>query len=83
MTSEAVAAKARRILAEGGLLVIRVDGDLAEALVRGDGGTYETRHDPGGWHCSCPARGRCAHALALRLVTTWQGRQRDRQGVGA
>jgi hypothetical protein len=80
MTSEAVAVKARRILAEGALLVVRVDGDLAEALVRGDSGIYETRHDPDGWHCSCPARGRCAHALALRLVTTWQRPERAAPG---
>lgn len=71
MTRESAAAKARRYLGEGRLLVLRVDGPIIRACCRGDGQVYSLGYDPRhGWHCSCPARSRaCAHLLALRLVT--------------
>lgn len=69
---ETAAAKARRYLATGRLTVIRVDGDVADAVVRGDTAEHRVGHDPArGWHCTCPARGRCSHVAALRLVTVW------------
>lgn len=71
MTREITVAKGRRYLAEGRLTVIRVDGDLADAVVQGDTGQHHVGHDPDGWHCTCPARGRCSHIAALQLVTVW------------
>jgi uncharacterized Zn finger protein len=70
MTRETIAAKGRRLLAGGCLTVIRVEGDVADAVVQGDTGEHRVGHDPAhGWHCSCPARGRCSHVAALKLVT--------------
>jgi hypothetical protein len=66
---ETIAGKAARYLAEGRVTVTRVDGDLADAVVRGDSGEHHVSHDPAGWHYSCPAYGRCSHVEALRLVT--------------
>jgi len=70
---ESIDAKAARYLAEGRLVVLRVDGDLVEAQCRGAGEVYELGHRPGRrggwWWCSCPARGRCCHVSALQLVT--------------
>lgn len=72
MTSETTAAKARRYLTEGCLTVIRVDGDVIDAVLEGGTGTYELgREWARGWHCTCPARGRCSHVAALKLVTLW------------
>lgn len=69
-TRETRTAKAARYLAEGRVTVTRVSGDLADAVVRGDSGEHHVSHDPAGWHCTCPARGRCAHVAALALITT-------------
>lgn len=70
MTRETTAAKGRRLLAEGRVTVVRVEGDVADAVIRGDSGEHHVGHDPArGWHCSCPARGHCSHVHALRLVT--------------
>ena len=69
---ENAAAKGRRYLTEGRLTVERVDGDLVGASCRGDSGeTYRLGYDPAQqeWHCTCPARGRCSHLVALMLVT--------------
>jgi len=38
------------------------------AQVRGDGEMYTVTGDPAGWSCTCPARGRCCHQLAVGLV---------------
>jgi len=72
---ETVTAKAARYLVEGRLVVTAVDGDHVTAACRGQGAIYRLGHDPGrGWHCSCPVRGdRCAHLLALQLVTVRHG----------
>ena len=69
MTAESVTGKAARYLAEGRVLIVRVDDDLVDARVRGDSGTYMVRRDPAGWWCSCPAPGQCSHIAALKLVT--------------
>lgn len=63
MTREHTLAKARRYLTQRRLTVIRVDGDIADAVVLGDAGQYQVGHDPSGWQCTCPAYGRCAHIL--------------------
>jgi len=66
---ENAAAKARRYLTEGRLIVRRVDGPHVLAFCRGDGVMHriEVHHDDA--TCSCPARGRCSHLLAVGLVT--------------
>jgi hypothetical protein len=70
MTREPVAAKAARYLTEARLTVLRVDGDHVAATCRGSGEVHHLGHDPGrGWHCSCLARGQCAHLVALQTVT--------------
>jgi hypothetical protein len=70
MTRETTAAKSRRLLVEQRLTVIRVAGDVADAVVQGDTGEYLVGHDPDrGWHCSCPARRNCSHVIGLMLVT--------------
>lgn len=70
MTRETITAKSHRYLAEGRLVVTRVDGNHVTAYCRGHGEQYDLGHDPGrGWWCSCPARGDCAHMLALMSVT--------------
>ncbi len=77
MSSERAAEKARRYLAEGRLVVRELDEDagVVQADVRGDGAVWTLGHDSTGWHCSCPARGRCAHLLALGLVVAVEPRQ--------
>jgi uncharacterized Zn finger protein len=69
---EAAADKGRRLLAEGRLTVKQVNGDGIAASCRGDSGAvYLLGYDPGAqeWRCTCPARGRCSHLVALQLVT--------------
>lgn len=68
MSREPVEAKGRRYLGEGRLTVTRVDEDAVEATCRGGGAVYELGHDGEHWWCGCPARGRCAHLVALGLV---------------
>jgi uncharacterized Zn finger protein len=70
VTRETTAQKATRYLAEGRLVVTRVDGDHVAACCRGNGEVYRCGHQPGhGWWCNCPARtDQCSHLAALRLV---------------
>jgi uncharacterized Zn finger protein len=64
---EGAAAKGRRYLTEGRLVVLSVHRGRVEALCRGDGHRWRCGYD-GDWWCRCPARGVCAHLTALRLV---------------
>ena len=68
---ENVEAKGRRYLLEGRLTVERVDGRSVVASCRGNGDVYKLGFDPRArsWRCACPARRRCAHLVALQLVT--------------
>ena len=71
MSRENAEAKATRYLAEGRLIVRELDehGGTCSADCRGDGAIYALGRDEGGrWYCACPARGRCAHLVALQLV---------------
>jgi hypothetical protein len=61
--------KGRRYVAEGRLLVERVDEHGIRASCRGGGSVYALGHDGVAWFCSCPALGLCAHLIALQLVT--------------
>ena len=71
MTREDIATKAARYLAEGRLIITRVDGDHITATCRGSGAVHSCGHDPdrGDWWCDCPARRTCAHLVALQRVT--------------
>jgi hypothetical protein len=69
MPRETVEAKALRYISEKRLRITVVNGDDVEASCRGACSTYTLRWDGRRWSCSCLARGRCAHLLALWLVT--------------
>jgi SWIM zinc finger len=70
MAREGASQKATRYLAEGRLTVTRVDSEHVEARCRGSGAVYRVSWNASeGWTCSCEARGRCAHLLALQSVT--------------
>jgi hypothetical protein len=72
MTRENAATKARRLLTEGRLRVTAANAKepFLAASVRGDSGAiYDVGFEPdGGWWCSCEARSRCSHVLALQLL---------------
>jgi uncharacterized Zn finger protein len=61
--------KGRRYLIEGRLLVDHVDPCRIAARCRGNGKLYKLGFDGSRWYCDCPALGRCAHLVALQLVT--------------
>jgi hypothetical protein len=67
--------RGRRLVAEGRLIVRRVNAVEIRALCRGDSGEiYELGYDPsGGWWCDCIARTQCGHLYALQLVTIAPG----------
>jgi len=63
-------AKGRRYLAEGRLVVREAGGARIVATCRGAGAEHRLGCDEDGlWWCTCPAHGRCAHLVALQLVT--------------
>ena len=71
---ESVEFKGRRLLMEGRLNVTRVDPhkEVIVASCRGDSGeTYKLGWDPieAEWRCTCAARRKCSHLVALQLVT--------------
>ena len=74
MSRENAEAKARRYLGERRLTVENVDENFVRATCRGSGAVYDVGWTPEyGWSCSCEARGRCCHLLALQAVTVRQG----------
>lgn len=72
--------KARRYLGEGRVIAREIDeyAGTAMADVRGDGAIWIVGRDEGGWFCDCPARGRCAHQLALDLIVAVEGHDQSR-----
>jgi hypothetical protein len=67
--------KARRLLAEGRVIVTHVDGRDVSATVLGDSAEiYSVTHHAGTWAFDCAALGRRSHVLALMLVTVPVGR---------
>ena len=63
-------AKAGRLLVHGSVVVRSVTSQAVVADVRGDEGVlYIVTGDPERWTCTCPAVGRCSHALAVARVT--------------
>lgn len=74
MTRENAEAKGRRYLVEGRLMVTTLDHEHVTATARGSGHLYRCGHNAAdGWWCTCPARSRCAHLVALQLVTVRKG----------
>jgi hypothetical protein len=75
MARENAMARGRRLVAEGRLVVARVDDVQVRAVCRGDSGqVHEVGYDPdAGWHCDCEARTRCGHLYALQLVVLAPG----------
>jgi uncharacterized Zn finger protein len=69
MSRESPEQKAARYLAEGRVVISTAGPGYVDATVRGDGEVYKVGYRRGSWFCSCPARGRCAHLLAVGLVT--------------
>jgi hypothetical protein len=70
---ENAATKARRLLAEGRLMIEAASSSepFLAAVVRGDSGRLYRcgfELDADGWFCSCDAKGRCSHVQALMLV---------------
>lgn len=65
--------KGRRYLAEGRVTIAHAGPDGIRATVRGNGEFYEVAYERGDWSCTCPAVGRCAHLVALMLVTVRPG----------
>lgn len=62
--------KARRLLAEGCLLIRSVDSEWITASIESDNGHYDLGLNPNGWWCTCPNRTRrCSHLVALQRVT--------------
>jgi len=74
MSRENAQAKGRRMLTEGRLRVLRIErSGLIVAECRGDSGeVYTLGFEPmwGQWRCTCEAKGRCSHIIALMLVVT-------------
>lgn len=69
---ENVDTKGRRLLAEGRLTVVCVDGKKIIAECKGDSAEiYHLGWDPNEreWRCTCIARGKCSHLVALQLIT--------------
>jgi uncharacterized Zn finger protein len=65
---ESAATKGRRYVLEGRLRLLLVHGPRIYAECRGNGATYHCGYVKGRWWCSCPARGTCAHLVAVQLV---------------
>jgi uncharacterized Zn finger protein len=66
--------KARRLLVEGRIEIVRLDEQGCLALVRGDSGEIRSvRFERGAWTCDCPAPGYCSHAMACALVVVVPG----------
>lgn len=69
MTRENVETKGRRLLTDGRVVVEAVDPRRIVASVRGSGAIHQVGYDRGAWFCTCEARGKCSHLVALQLVT--------------
>jgi uncharacterized Zn finger protein len=68
MVRENAAAKAKRYLGEGRVILVHVSQGKVSARVRGDGAVWDVTFMNGQWVCTCPARSRCSHLIATGLV---------------
>ena len=64
-----VQAKADALLAGGRVTLFLVKFGQVHAEVRGESGPHLVALRAGYWECDCPARGQCAHLLAVQRVT--------------
>lgn len=60
--------RGRRYLVEGRLQVLHVSTARVIARCRGTGVTHDVGFLNDRWFCSCPARSRCSHLVALQHV---------------
>lgn len=70
---ELKADKANRYLVEGRVILRSVERRRIIAIVRGEGAVYRVRHTGTRWDCTCPAKARCVHVLAVGRVTAIDG----------
>ncbi|HCO03478.1 MAG TPA: hypothetical protein DIT48_08995 [Actinobacteria bacterium] len=64
------AGRSYQYLADGRLTIEAIDGNMVRATCHGFRDSYELGYEPGlGWWCSCGSSRRCAHVMALELVT--------------
>ncbi|HEY9562659.1 MAG TPA: hypothetical protein VIR30_02715 [Nocardioides sp.] len=67
---ENAAAKGRRYLTEGRVVITHASAGRVDASIRGDGTIHLATYRHGTWSCTCEVRtDRCSHLVALRLVT--------------
>lgn len=60
--------RAGRLLTEGRVSIVKVDGRSLLALVRGEGHLYRVTYQAGAWDCPCEARTTCSHLYAVKRV---------------
>jgi hypothetical protein len=66
---ETAAAKARRYLTEGRVIIEHLHPGEVTATCRGDGAIHRVGWRPStGWWCNCESHGRCSHQIALGLI---------------
>lgn len=71
---EGAEVKGRRYLTDGRVIVELPQPGRFRAIVRDGGLIYVVTFGRGGWHCTCPARGVCAHLAATHLIAAPTGR---------
>jgi hypothetical protein len=78
VSRENAAAKGRRYVSEGRLVVRTLDeaAGVVEADCRGTGAIWACGRDSRGWYCACRAFGTCSHLHALMLVVALEPRER-------
>ncbi len=74
VTRESAEVKGKRYLTEGRLIVELAQPGYLRATVRGAGEIYCVTFGRGGWHCTCPAWGLCAHLVAAHRIAAPIGR---------
>ena len=68
LSRESAETKGRRYLVEGRLQIVSYGSDTIEAVCRGTEETHRLGFSGGSYFCSCPAKTRCSHLVALQLV---------------
>ncbi len=68
MVRENTTAKAGRHLKEGRVILNAVAPGHVTAIARGDRRLYRVTYQHPHWSCTCPARRRCSHLIAVRRV---------------
>jgi hypothetical protein len=67
---ESATEKGRRYVGEGRLMLDIVSADAIRGSCRGSGTVHRVTWTPeDSWACSCEAKTRCSHLVAVQLVT--------------